>query len=92
MTLIQDRVMRVMNVQQGWLESLRNGVSVSDLTDSITSSTHPPGSMMSGNSQKAACNDPFGHGLYVLSQIESATPEDLIFVMSRTVDDCKPTF
>eukprot|EP00775_Hariotina_reticulata_P010559 gene10559-10719_t len=87
MTLVQDRVMKVVDIQQGWLDALSNGVSISDLTDSKSGSTHLPGSVMSGNPQKAACDDPFGHGLYVLSQIESATPEDLTIVMSRTLDD-----
>lgn len=87
LTLIQDRLLRVLDVQQGWLEALNNGVSPADLTNSISSGTQSTGSI---NAMPQMAGDPFVHGLYVLSQIESATPEDLSIAMSRTVDDCKP--
>jgi hypothetical protein len=88
LTLIQDRLLRVLDVQQGWLEALNNGVSPADLTNSISSGTQSTSSINKAMPQMAG--DPFVHGLYVLSQIESATPEDLSIAMSRTVDDCKP--
>lgn len=79
MTLIQARLLLVLDIHQGWLDAINNGISVEELEKH-----HKQQNLSRGDGKL----NPYDSGLYAVTQLETATPQDLSIVMSRTDQEC----
>jgi len=96
MILIQDFLVKALTIQRGWLNAMNVGVGVDELMSiQEARQMHTCGSSSSDGDRSSISepalpdDNPFDGGLYILWNLESATPLDLQTAMSKTVDDCE---
>jgi hypothetical protein len=96
MILTQDFLVKALTIQRGWLNAMNVGMGVDELMSiqearqmQTCRSSSSDGDRSSISEPALPDDNPFDGGLYILWNLESATPLDLQTAMSKTVDDCE---